>query len=190
VTGNARIFFRVIAYISFVVIVSVLTFATVSLVTQGIGIVGSNLVEVEFPPPSISPIYAKPITWLYAASLVFMYSELELVKEKVAKLQYGTLEVCKFVAFFAAGIAFFELAYNLIFWGGELAAQAVLGHLNPDTIANPFPDLKHPINVVFASKVSAWVLIAGVYIFHYVSKIKDERTIAQNPDPNRLLLSK
>jgi hypothetical protein len=172
-TGKARTFFRIVAYASFAMIVVVLGYAVYSLLTQGIGVIGSNLVDLEFPPPSISPVYAKPITILYAASLAFMYAELELIRGRAGRVSFGALRVFKFLAFFAASIAFFELAYNLIFWSAELAAQAVLGHLNPDTIANPFPDLKHPINVVFASKTAAAVLIAGVYVFYYISRIQD-----------------
>lgn len=173
VTGRARTFFRVVAYVSFGIVVVIMVYWLVTVLTQGIGVIGSSLVDVEIPPPSLFPIYAKPITLLYAASLTFMYSELELIRERALKLANGTVQVFKFLAFFAASIAFFELAYNLIFWSGELAAQAVLGHLNPDTIANPFPDLAHPINVVFASKLAAVALIAGVYIFYYLSKIQD-----------------
>jgi hypothetical protein len=180
-TGKAKTFFRIVAYVSFAMIVAVLSYAVYSLLTQGIGVIGSNLVDVEFPPPSISPIYAKPITILYAASLAFMYAELELIRGRAGRVSFGALRVFKFFAFFAASIAFFELAYNLIFWSGELAAQAVLGHLNPDTIANPFPDLQHPINVVFASKTAAAVLIAGVYIFYYISKIQDTKETLQPP---------
>ena len=175
VSGNARTFLRVMAYGSFAIIVVILGYAIVSLITEGIGVVGSSLVEVEFPPPSLFPIYLKPITLLYACCLVFMYSELELVRDRVRRLPDGAVHVIKFLAFFAAAIAFFELAYNLIFWGGVLAAQAVLGHLSPDTIANPFPDLTHPINVVFATKVAAAVLIASVYLFYYLSKVQDSK---------------
>jgi hypothetical protein len=173
--GRARTFFRVLAYVSFAIMMAVLVYTVYTLVTQGIGVIGANLVDVEFPPPSVFPIYAKPITILYVAVLVFMYSELELIKERAARVSDGALSVYKFLAFFSTVIAFFELAYNLIFWSGEIAAQAVLGHLNPDAISNPYPDLTHPINVVFASKIAAVVFIVGVYVFYYISKIQDAR---------------
>jgi len=172
-TGRAKTFFRVLAYASFAIMMAVLVYTVVSLLTQGIGVIGSNLVDVEFPPPSIFPIYAKPITILYASVLVFMYSELELIRDRAARVSDGALQFYKFWAFFSAAIAFFELAYNLIFWSGGLAAQAILGHLNPDAISNPYPDLIHPINVVFASKIAAVFFIAGVYVFYYISKIQD-----------------
>jgi hypothetical protein len=172
-TGRVRTFFRVVAFLSFAVTVFILAYWLVTVVTQGVGVIGSSLVDQEIPPPSLFPIYAKPVTLLYAASLTFMYTELEVIRERALRLANGTLQVFKLLAFFGAAIAFFELAYNFIFWGGELAAQAVLGHLSPDTIANPFPDLLHPINVVFATKIAAVALIAGVYSFYYISKIQD-----------------
>jgi len=173
--GRARTFFRVLAYVSFAIMMAILAYTIVSLFTQGIGVIGANLVDVEFPPPSVFPIYAKPITILYAAVLVFMFSELELIRDRAARVSDGALSVYKFFAFFSATISFFELAYNLIFWSGGLAAQAILGHLNPDAIANPYPDLIHPINVVFASKIAAVFFIAGIYVFYYISKIQDMR---------------
>jgi hypothetical protein len=180
-TGKAKTFFRIVAYVSFAIMMAVFGYAVISLLTQGVGIIGSNLVNVEFPPPSIFPIYAKPITILYVATLTFMYAELELMRGRAARISHESLRVYKFLSFFSATIAFFELAYNLIFWSGGIAAQAVLGHLNPDAIANPYPDLLHPINVVFASKIAAVFLIAGVYVFYYISKIEDARDSLSPP---------
>ena len=181
IRGKAKTFFRVMAAGSLAIIVAILGYATYSLLTQGIGVVGSSLVDVEFPPPSLFPVYAKPITLLYVCCLVFMYSELELVRDRAVKLQDGTIHVLRFLSFAVGAVAVFELAYNLIFWGGVLAAQAVLGHLSPDTIANPFPDLTHPINAVFATKVAAAVMIAAVYAFYYLTRVQDSKAAPRDP---------
>ena len=172
-----------VACASFVVMGAILVYALISLVMEGIGVIGSSLVDVELPNPYISPVYAKPITLLYAAALIFMYTELELIRERVVKLQDGTVHVFRLLAFFAAVVAFFELAYNLIFWGGEIAAESVLGHLNPDTIANYYPDLTHPINLVFATKIAAAVLIAGVYVFYYLTRVQDAKLASSSRVP-------
>jgi len=180
-TGRARTFFLVLAYVSFATMMAILAYTVFTLVVYGVGVIGSNLVDVEFPPPSMFPVYAKPITILYVAVLVFMYTELELIGDRAQRVSPGALQTYKFFAFFSAAIAFFELAYNLIFWSGGIAAQAVLGHLNPDAIANPYPDLIHPINVVFATKIAAVFLIVGVYVFWYISKIQDAQDSLPSP---------
>lgn len=175
IDGKARFVFRSLAYLSLAAITVVLIYATYSLLTKGVGVIGSSLVDVEFPPPSLFPIYAKPITILYVSSLVLLYTVLELSRERVRLMSNGTVHVFKLVAFSVGAVAVFELAYNLIFWSGVLAAQAVLGHLNPDTIANPFPDLAHPINVVFATKVASALLIGAAYVFYYLSRVQESK---------------
>jgi hypothetical protein len=158
--------------------VAVIAYAVKSSLSQSISIVGENLVDIEFPNPNTSPIYLKPITYLYIASLIFMYTELELNKERIKRLPDWAISSSKFIAFLIAVTFFFELAYNLVYWSGELAAQAVLGHLNPDAIVNYFPEAAHPWNVVFASKLWTVFLITGVYVFYYLSKIQDSRAKA------------
>jgi hypothetical protein len=174
---TTRKIFKIFAIASFVVMAIVLGYAVISSLTQNITIVGQNFVDVEFPPPSISPIYLKPITYLYISSLVFVYTMLELNKEKIRRLPDWVINVSRFFAFLVMVVFFFELAYNLVFWGGEIAAQAVLGHLNPDIIVNPFPELTHPWNVVFASKLWTVFLIAGAYVFYFLGKIQSSKRL-------------
>lgn len=174
-TGRTRTIFRAVAYSSLAMILVLLVYALYSLLTQGIGVIGSSLVEVELPPPSLSPIYAKPITLLYIGSLLLLYTGLELGRDRVSRLPDGGIQLLKLAAFGVGAVAFFELAYNLVFWTGVLSAQAVLGHLNPDTIANPFPDLTHPINVVFASKTAAAALLGAAYSFYFLSQVQNTK---------------
>lgn len=167
--------FRILAYLSVAIILIVVGYALYSILTQGLGIIGQNLVTVEFPPPSVSPLYMKPITYLYFASLVLLYTGLELNRERIKRTPSHIISLSKFFCFFVAVVFFFELAYNLVFWGGEIAAGAVLGHLDPDTILNPFPELQHPVNVVFAAKLFTVFLISGVYGFYFLTGIEKSK---------------
>ena len=180
IAGKTRAFFILVAYISLAMIVAIMAYALYSFVTDGIGIIGSSLVQVEFPPWTFIPVHAKPITLLYAASLVLLYTTLELSWERTRKFSTGTLHLLKLAAFGVGSVAFFELVYNAVFWGSIIAAQAILGHLNPDTVANPFPDLPHPINSVFASKVSAATLIGSIYVYHYFTKVQGPSPTAES----------
>ena len=91
--------------------------AVYSLLTQGIGVIGSSLVDIEFPPSWVSPIHAKPITLLYASSLILLYTTLELSRGRVGRFSDGVIHLLKLAAFGVGAVALFELAYNLVFWG-------------------------------------------------------------------------
>jgi len=76
---------QIVAYVGFGIVLLVLWYAALSSLTEKLSTVGSNLVNVEFPPPSIFPLYLKPITWLYIGSLMLLYSEMELNKERIRR---------------------------------------------------------------------------------------------------------
>jgi hypothetical protein len=175
---RTRKLFLFFAYFSVAIIFIVVAYTIYSIATQGLGIIGQSLVNVEFPPPSLFPVYLKPITYLYFACLVLLYTGLELNKERISRWPPLAINLSKFFCFFVAIVFFFELAYNLVFWGGEIGAGAILGHLNPDDIANPFPELQHPVNVVFAAKLCAVFLIAGIYGYYFLANIDKSKNSA------------
>jgi hypothetical protein len=136
------------------------------------GEVGADLVNVEVPPPSLSPIFFKPITIFYIAAALLLYSGLELNKERIGSLSLTKRTAIKAFAFIVAVIFVFEVGYNFVYWSGQIAAESVKGSLNPDLISNPFPSLTYPINVVFASRLFVFFTIAGVYVFYFMSKLE------------------
>lgn len=160
---------------------AVVWYAALSSLTQKLSQVGENLVNIEFPPPSISPVYLKPITYLYIGALLFMYSELELNKDRIRNLPSSVKTLAKFFAFIVAGIFFYELLYNFALWGGDIAAGAILGKLNPDLYANPFPHLTEPWNLVFVTKLWSVFFIAGLYVFWFFNRLEDPITTRNAP---------
>jgi hypothetical protein len=181
--GWSRTAFRIISYVSFAMILAVVWYAALSSLTQQLSQVGYNLVNVEFPPPNVFPLYLKPITWLYIGALAFLYSELELNKERIRKLSPLARNFSKFLGFLVAVVFFYEICYNFVLWGGEIAAAVVFGNLNPDILANKFPALKEPWNLVFATKLWTVFFIAGLYTFWYFSKIEDYERFEVKSDP-------
>ena len=99
---------RIVAYVSFGIIAVVVVFAILSSLTQRLDIVGYNLVNVEWPPSNLFPLYLKPITWLYMGALAFMYSELELNKDKISKYMISE----KGIQFLAAYYSFEDFAQS------------------------------------------------------------------------------
>jgi len=162
----------VIAVVSLAVVILVVIYGLATAFTQTAGGLGANLVNVEFPSPSVSPIYFKPITILYIAAALFVYSGLELGKERIMALSAPAKTFVKVFSFIVAVVFFFELAYNLVYWTGQIAAESIRGVLNPDLISNPFPSPTYQINVVFASRLWAIFMIAGIYVFHFMTKLE------------------
>jgi hypothetical protein len=171
---RSRTVLRVIATVSLIIILLIVIYALVTSLTEGPGVIGSNLVNIEFPSPSISPIYFKPITIMYMAAALLLYTGLELGKERVRLLSSAKKTLIKAFSFIVAVVFFFELAYNFVYWSGQIAAESIRGTLNPDLISNPFPSMQYQINVVFAARLFAIFLIAGAYVFYFMTKLERE----------------
>ncbi len=169
---RSRSVHRVIAAVSLSVIVLIVIYAVVASLTQGTQVIGSNLVNVEIPPANVSPLYFKPITILYIAAALLLYSGLELGKVRIRVLSGPVKTFIKAFSFIVAVVFFFELCYNFVFWSGQIAAESIRGTLNPDLIVNPFPSLVYQINVVFAARLFTIFFIAGLYVFYFMTKLE------------------
>jgi len=167
----SRTVLLIIAYVSFAVMLAVVWYAALTSLTERFDQVGLALVNVEFPPPSISPVYMKPITYLYISSVAFLFSELELNRARISRFPSWAKSLCKFFAFMVAVVFFYELCYNFVLWGGEIAAALVFGQISPDVLANKYPALKEPWNLVFVTKLWSVFFIMGIYSFWYFSRL-------------------
>jgi hypothetical protein len=170
---------RVVAYVSFGFVMLVVWYAILSSLTVKLSVVGSNLVNVEWPPSSVSPIYLQPITVLYVSFLAFLYSELELNKKRIMALPDSVKTLSKFAGFMVAVIFFYEICYNFVLWSGEIAAATIEGNLNPFYLVNKFPALSVPWNLVFATKLWSVFFLAGAYVFWFFNRLED-RTVVGN----------
>jgi len=183
---------RIIAYVSFGIVLLVMWYAALSSLTENLTTVGANLVNVEFPPPSWFPLYLKPITWLYLGALGLLYSEMELNKQRIRMFSPAAKTLVKFVGFLVAAVFFYEICYNFVLWAGEIAAAAIQGNLNPDLLVNKFPALREPWNLVFATKLWSVFFIAGLYVFWFFNRLEDMAPVSatnSSPAPAQFLSS-
>jgi hypothetical protein len=142
--------------------------------TGHVNVVGATLVDFEFPPPSISPIYAKPISYLMVASLALAFSGLELAKPHMAKFTKSQLSLIRLFAFIGIVLAGYEVLYNFALWSAEIATSSLLGVLNPDVLLTPplvTANPRAPLNLVFATKISTTILAVSVYVFYVMRQI-------------------
>ncbi len=157
------------------VILSISAYGVIATIMGHIGVVGAVLVNVDFPPANLSPINAKPISYLMGALLGLTYSGLELAKPSMLKRSDTFHSFIMLIAFVGTALAAYEVMYNFAIWTAELSTNSLLGVLNPDVIINQFPNPREPWNLVFATKLSTALLAIGLYVFYYMRQVQREK---------------
>ena len=171
-TGTFTAIHQIIVLICSFVILLLSSYGIVAEITGHIDIVGVTLVDVEFPSPSIFPIYAKPVSYLMIATLALTFSGFELAKPHMERFTKSQISFIKLLAFVGIALAAYEVFYNFAIWTAEIATNSLLGSLNPDVIINQFPNPKTPWNLVFATKLSTTVLAVTLYVFYVIRQIE------------------
>ena len=180
--------FRIVALISLAMVVFLVLFTIVVSVITGENIIGEPLVNLpnkrpfEFPQPEIFPIYAKPVTWLYVASIAFWFSFLEIVKNRVMQLSGFMLSLFKLITFVGTLLCAYEILYNFSIWSALMSYQATTGDINPDVLVNINPNPQYPWNIVFATKIFTVFTAISLYAFIFLTRITSHRErIGKNP---------
>jgi hypothetical protein len=134
-------------------------------------IVGDNLVNsatgtpLEFPPPSLSPIYIKPVTVLYVSTIIFVFSLTSLLEETIMRASRTYLNIGLLVFFLVSSISFYEIFFNFSLWDAIMVQQIhSSGTLNPDAATNVYPLGGYAINLVFATKVFTSIFISSAFV--------------------------
>jgi len=175
-----RTFYKLISLISLLIISITSAYGILATIIQGGNVVGEILVTLEVPPISVFPLfYSKPITWLSASILALFFSSLELGKDKVIQWSKPRRNFLRFLAFFVAAMAAYEVLFNFTLWSGLIARDSIIGELNVDIIKNTFPNPNTPWNIVFATKLFTVLTIISAYAFFYLQRI--ESIISQRP---------
>jgi hypothetical protein len=142
-------------------------------------ILGQQFVLTEFPPPSISPwFYAKPITWFCYAAFLYWGFGLEAQKKHFLRFADGTRRFLFVVTALIAFGAFYEIFFNFMLWS---ALEAVTGG-SPDLLSNPYPDLRNPLSLTFATKIVTLVFGMAVYSLYFLHRV-DREIEKRSPTP-------
>jgi hypothetical protein len=169
-----EIIHKIVVLVCSSLILVITSYGIAATLTGHISVVGATLVDFEFPPPSISPIYAKPISYLMIAALALTFSGLELAKPQMAKFSKSQLSLIRLLAFIGIVLAGYEVLYNFALWTAEIATSSLLGVLNPDVLLTPplvTANPRAPLNLVFATKISTTILAVSVYVFYVMRQI-------------------
>ncbi len=140
----------------------ILVYALVLSYVQKTDVIGESLIDTEFPPPSTSPIFFKPITWLMIVSIIGWFSLIEMVKDRVRSKEYGKRSIIMLVLLLISIFSLYEVFFNFMIWG------VILGHqdpaaLDPDKAFNAFPTDKYKINLVVATKFYFTAFACSLY---------------------------
>ncbi len=139
---------------------------------------GVQFVQSEWPPPSISPyFYAKPITWFAYFSFLYWTFGLEAKKARFLTL---SPQVRRFLFIGTAVVAFgafYEIFFNFAIWSALIAVTSpgcIPPPCNPDYLANPYPNIRTTLNLVFATKVVTTVFALSVYSLWFLNRVEKE----------------
>ena len=142
--------------------------------------IGQQFVLSEFPDPKMSPwFFGKPITWFSYAAFLYWTFGLESQKSHFLKFSDRTRRFMFIVTAVIGSGAFYEIFFNFMLWSAlEVLANncAPAGPpCNPDLLANEFPTLRNPLNLVFATKVVTLVFALSMYSLYFLHRVDKER---------------
>ncbi len=139
--------------------------------------VGAQFVLAEWPSPKISPFfYAKPITWFSYFGFLYWAFGLESNKQRLTNLSQRWRRFAFITTAFVAFGAFYEIFFNFMLWSAfEVLSNACTNQpCNPDVLANNFPALTNPVNLVFATKVVTMVFGLATYSLWFLHRVEKD----------------
>lgn len=120
----------------------------------------SNGSPAEIPPPSVFPIYVKPITIFFVALIVFSYCSLSLIQRPVlVKLPKWILSVLLIGSMVLLATCVYEILFNFTLWAALLQG----GNVNPDHAVNMYPVSSYKVNLVYATKAFVALLFVSYF---------------------------
>jgi hypothetical protein len=172
-----RAVYLTICLISLALVAALLAYAGLEFLLHRSEAMGDPLVHIqnkpfEFPEPEYFPIYAKPVTWLYAGMVLFWFSVLELNRSRLLTYSLFRLSIFRLIAFVALCISAYEVLYNFTIWGALMAYQATTGNIIPDILVNKSPNPESPWNLVFATKFFTALAAISAYTLWYLYRIE------------------
>jgi hypothetical protein len=165
---RTRMMYEVVAWVSGITIVAVLVYGLVTAVLNGLSVLGTSLVNVEFP----FTFMAKPVTYLSIASVTFFYSVMQLFQNRIARWSLLRLSMIELFAVVVALSSAYEILYNFMLWGAFLSNQLLTSSVATlvaiNDVASPGPV---PWNLVFATKIFFSLFLISGYATYFLRKI-------------------
>ena len=129
--------------------------------------IGQSMAEMDYP----FTYFAKPITYLSAAVVIFTYTTFKLYEKwisNIPEIYRSILIVSSLVVAFGSS---YEVLYNFSIWNALITADVIAGQLNIDILNVPYPDPDTPWNLVFATKGFFALAVSSSYSLYALQKI-------------------
>jgi hypothetical protein len=176
-TGEKRLV-QVLLILSLLVIVAILVFYVVT--PNPSHVIGNQLVNnpnggpEEFPSPSISPLYAKPVTYLFATGIVFGYCVFSLGQGIINRRFPRSLRaLILIVSILLLGMGVYEVFFNFTLWSAVMAGNP---NLDPDAAVNMWPINSLKVNLSYATKMSLlWAIVAFFSVMTFKSSLESSK---------------
>lgn len=173
--------YEVVAWVSVITMIAVLAYGAVTAVLGGLDVVGSSLVNVEFP----FTFMAKPVTYLMVASVTFVYSSMQLFQNRIARWSLFRLSALQLVAIVVAVCSAYEVLYNFMLWGAFLSNQLLSSSLSASSLVNditsPGPV---PWNLVFATKIFLALFAISGYVVYFLRRMHHPTWVSAETRPS------
>ena len=165
---RTRLMYEVVAWGSAITMVAVFIYGAVTAILNGLDVVGSSLVNVEFP----FTFMAKPASYLMVASVTFVYSSMQLWRNRIARWSIFRLSLLQMIAIVVAVSSAYEILYNFMLWGAFLSNQLLTSSLSASNLVNnitsPGPV---PWNLVFATKIFVALFAISGYVTYFMRRV-------------------
>ena len=139
--------------------------------------IGAQFVLSEWPDPKISPyFYAKPITWFSYFGFLYWAFGLESNRTRFINMSPRTRKLIFILTATVAFAALYEIFFNFTLWSALMVLTQNCGTppCNPDLLANSFPALRNPVNLVFATKVVTIVFGLSIYSLWFLNRVEKD----------------
>ena len=140
-------------------------------------VIGQQFVLTEFPPQSISPwFFAKPITWFSYAGFLYWAFGLEAQRSHFLSFSGRTRRFMFVVTAVIAFGALYEIFFNFMLWSAleVLCNSSQPSPCSPDSVSNPWPNLRSPLSLTFSTKIVTMVFAMAVYSLYFLHRVEKE----------------
>lgn len=168
--GTSRMY-KIVAWISFIIIVVVTIYGLVESLFVSGQPVGEVWVNVYFPFP---PYFAQPVTYFSVACVALFYSGLRLWEDRIVKWPNWLLMFLQLFGFVVAFSAAYEVMYNFMVWGALFSLACAKGTCNPDLLTSVYPS---QWSLVFATRAFSALFVISGYSVYYLRKFSSSASI-------------
>ena len=165
--------FLYVFYVSAFIMLSVLVYGTYAMITEwlenGTYVMGEALVTMHVPFEN----FAKPITWLFFASIIGWYCVSRIGWKKTTSRQLGGIKM-SLLQLMLLGftiICGYETLWNFTVLNAQIAAGIADGAVpDIDRLVVAYPDPDRPWNLIFATKIFLMGTIISGHAFYLSTK--------------------